>query len=680
MASAWAVVEREVQRGARRWQTFAWRVAFAGVLFLAVAAFYEDTLDWRDWTDPSELAWIGRELFEFYTYAQWWLLGLITPVLVSQGIIEERNAKTLELLTISRLRPRQVLLGKVLSALATVYVLMLAGLPILALCMTFGGVGPGEMANAFLQTAVGVFVLGALSAYFGLFARGPIAPLLLTWNGALWAWTLGAAPMGLAMDKDDGRGATSIGYAFFEGGLGWWALLPAAVWIGLSLMLLRLAEQVFRTQLASNDGEDAEAALLSVDIWGVEKVKTAIGASVMLLVMTSPVLGIAEWAPYSWRWLADPVGFSLSFVWNVVALMTVMAGYCLIVRAVVQWQAARKARPASWKALVAEEPEEDWGHDALITTLTTTVPAILAVDVDRPLDEEAPGRRSLSGKPLTDTPRTRGKRMPWARAVWSNPVAWRETVTRAHGFVTNIAGKAYIVALLVGLGLLSIEQVREEFDMESMVVFAMGGYVTCCLLTLMTATSSMVGEQRRGTLALLCATPMSAGRILGGKLLGIFAFVGPPFAVSSLVLLLATPWFGRQDRYRWWSDYGDLPANDVLLFRWLGVTFIAAAAVLVIAAGCMWVAVRARTAGKAWMVNLLWVAVVAVAPVMLLIIADGRDSVEAVVGWLNPVLNEEFWSDELIPNKSLVSALAWAAIGVAVLKHTASTLRHVAAR
>ncbi len=675
MATAWAVVEREVQRGARRWQTFAWRMAFAGVLFLAVAAFYEDSLNWRNLYDPEELAWIGRELFEFYTYAQWWLLGLITPVLVSQGIIEERNAKTMELLTISRLKPRQVLLGKVLSALATVYVLMLAGLPIVALCLTFGGVGVDEMANAFLHTAVGVFALGSLAAYFGLFARGPIAPLLLTWNGAFWGWSLCAVPGGIATDRDFGIGWTSIGYAFFEADLGWWTLLPAVVWVGVSLVLLRLAEQVFRTQLVSSGGEDPDAAMLSVDVWGVEKVKTAIGAAVMILVMTAPVLGIAHWAPYSWRWLSEPLGYSLSFVWNVAALITAMTGYCLAVRAVVNWQAQRRGRSVSWKELAEED---DWDHDALITTLTTTVPALSAIDVDNSFDE--PIRRSLSGKPLDAEPRRRRKRLPWKRQVWSNPVAWRETVTRAHGFVTNIAGKAYIVGLLIGLLLVSFEAVREEFDAEAMIILTMGGFAVACLVTLMTATSSMVGEQRRGTLALLCATPMSAWRILSGKLMGVAAFVGPVFAVSSILLLLATPWFGTTHRYRWWSSYADLPATEVLVFRWLGVTFIAAAAILVIAAGCMWVAVRARTASRAWMINLLWVAVLAIGPAMVLAIGDGNREVEMVVAWINPVLNEDFWDEDLLPNQSLVSALAWVGIGIGILHHTASTLRQVSAR
>ena len=667
MANAWAVVEREVQRGARRWQTFAWRAAFAGALFLLVAAFYEDNLDWRIAYDPTELSWIGRELFEFYSYAQWWLLGLVTPVLVSQGIVEERNAKTLELLTISKLAPRSVLLGKVLSALATVYVLLLAGLPIIALCLSFGGVAPYEVFNAFLHTAVGVFAAGALAAYFGLFARGPIAPVLLTWNGLFWGWLLCALPGAVAMDHDEGLGMTSVAYAFFEADLGAWTLLPAAVWIGVSLVLLRLAEQVFRTQVVSGDGEDPDAAMLSVDVWGVEKVKTAVGAAIMLLFFTSPVLGIAEWSPYRWRSVAEPVGWTLSFVWNVAALITAMTAYCLLVRSALHWFARRKSqRSPSWKQLAEHDGDES--HDALIATLTTTVPAIAPVTP----------RRSLSGKPVTT--KTRRRRAPWVRTVWGNPVAWRETVTRAHGFVTTIAGKAYIAALVGGGLLLTIDEVRDEFDNESIILAAMGGYLFACLVTLLTATSSMVGEQRQGTLALLCSTPMSAWAILRGKLIGIAAFVGPLFAVSSILLLLATPWFGNTHRYRWYGDWADLPSMDLLVYRWLGVNFIALAAVLVIAAGCLAVAVRARTAGRAWMINLLWTAAIAAGPVMLLILGKGNDTVEAIVGWLNPVMFEAFWEEELLPTKSLVSASAWMLLAFGILQHLASSLREVAAR
>lgn len=672
MATAWAVVEREVQRGSRRWQTYAWRAAFAGVLILAVTAFYEDNLDWRFEYDPSSLAWIGRELFEFYSYAQWWLLGLITPVLVSQGIVEERNAKTLELLTISKLRPRSVLLGKVLAALSTVYALMLTGLPILALCLSFGGVGPDEMANAFLHTAVGVFAAGALSAYFGLFARGPIAPVLLTWNGLFWGWLLMALPGAVAMDDDDGIGMTSIAYAFFEGDrMGWWTLLPAAVWIFVSFAILRLAEQVFRTQIVSSDGEDPDAAMLSVDVWGVEKVKTGVGAAIMILVMTVPVLGIAEWSPYRWRSVAEPLGYTLSFVWNVAAIVTAMAAYCLLVRAGIHWLNRRKAkRGGSWKELAELDPDDT--HEALIATLTSTVPAI------EPVDPQP--RRSLSGKPLSTKRRKRRKRVPWLREVWRNPVAWRETVTKAHGFVTTFAGKAYILALLGGLGLWSIDEVRDEIDTEGFVILAFMGFAASCLVALMAATSSMVSEQRRGTLALLCSTPMSAWAILRGKLVGVLAFVGPLFAVSSIVLLLGTPWFGSRHRYRWYSDWSTLPDANVLFWRWAAVTFIAFAAVLVVTAGCMLVAARARTAGRAWMVNLLWVALIAVAPVMVLILGEGNDVVEELVGWFNPVMYESFWDEASIQPRALVSGFAWLLVGLGVLQYLASSLRSLAAR
>ena len=676
MANAWAVVEREVQRGSRRWQTYAWRFAFAAVLFMAVAAFYEDDLDWRMEYDPSALAAIGRDLFFFYSHAQFLLLLLITPVLVSQGIIEERNAKTLELLTISRLRPRAVLLGKVLSALATVYVLLLAGLPVIALCLSFGGVAPEQLANTFLHTAVAVFAAGALAAYFGLFARGPVAPVLLTWNGLFWGWSLCAVPGGLAMDKDDGLGMTSIAYAFFEADLGWWTLLPAAVWVAVSLLLLRLAEQVFRTQLVSNDGEDPDAAMLSVDVWGVEKVKTSIGAAIMILILTAPVLGIAEWSPYSWRSLAEPIGYSLSFVWNVAALVAAMSAYCLLVRSAIHWAARRRGRTAdrrSWKTVTADEEALDAfdrldpvdRHADLLTSLTA-VPAV------------ALPRRTLSGKPVT--PRRRSKRMPWLQAVWSNPVAWRETVTRAHGLITTVAGKAYIVLLLGGLALSSVPTVREEFDVEALGMMTVCGFLLACLLALLTATSSMVGEQRQGTLALLCATPMSAWAILRGKLLGVAAFVGPVFAVSSILLLLATPWFGSHSAYRWWDSWENLPATDVLLYRWAGVTFIAAVAVLVIAAGSMAVAARSRTAGRAWMINLLWTAAIAGLPILVLILGEGSEFVADVVGWFNPVLYQEFWDEELLPTRTLVSGVAWGLVGLGVLQHTASTLREVAAR
>ena len=84
-----------------------------------------------------------------------------------------------------------------------------------------------------------------------------------------------------------------------------------------------------------------------------------------------------------------------------------------------------------------------------------------------------------------------------------------------------------------------------------------------------------------------------------------------------------------------------------------------------------------RTGGRAWLANLTWVAGVAVGPVILLSFLRGNELASRVLGWFNPVLSEEFWTQRVMEDSAFVSAGAWFLVGAAVFAHAASTVSAV---
>lgn len=622
MAGAVTILEREVLRGQRRWQTYAWRFAFVAVLFGVFLSEYDSSMEWRDLSNPAELAWIGEQLFEYTMFGHWWLLGLLTPILVAQGIVEEKSQGTLDLLAISRISPTRLLWGKVLSSLTSVGFLVLAGMPLVALALGFGGVSVESLFLAYGALLVAVLTAAALSAYFALFARGPIGPLVLTWASLFLFWLAMGLPAIVIADRESVAFSWfSLAWVFFEGidDVEWVMLWPLVLWVGLSSVILRLAASVFVTLIASSDGDDEDAALLSADVWAIEAMHERQGLRWLVLLGTSMF-------PFAVGYLNLRGAFLLfGFAWFLLLLYTTVVSVLLRARKVLLFVGSRRAAR----------------------------------------------RLSRSEKAaLVDGERRRGERPPGAREVWGNPVAWREIVTGAHGFLSTVVGRAYIVGLLVFVVAVVFADRLEDGAWALTSVF---GYLATALLAVMVSISSMVGDRHRGTLGLLCVTPLGAARILRGKLLGVLAHVLPAFAVSTVAGLLgASQWVRRH----YWSNGWDVPDTSMMLWRTASNAWIAFAGILFLVAMSLYIAPRVRTPTRAWLACLGAAFALAVVPLIVLAAFDRADVVEEAVAWFNPVMHESFWED-VVSDRAGRSGAMWVAASLLLLRRNGRTLETV---
>jgi ABC-type transport system involved in multi-copper enzyme maturation permease subunit len=136
--------------------------------------------------------------------------------------------------------------------------------------------------------------------------------------------------------------------------------------------------------------------------------------------------------------------------------------------------------------------------------------------------------------------------------VWSNPVAWREAVTRAsaasRGFgrvVVIGGGLLAAIALLVyyarGATGFSASETREYLKYLVGIEFAL-----VLIIATNTAASSLTKEKESNSLDLMLTTPLTSGYIIWGKLRGLVSFVVPLIGVPVLSLLM----FGVLDLIR----------------------------------------------------------------------------------------------------------------------------------
>jgi ABC-2 type transport system permease protein len=137
-------------------------------------------------------AQIGRELFISILMLQTFLVLITAPAATASAISLEREKQTLDLLTTTPISSLAIVLGKLLSALTYVFLLILASIPLTALVFMFGGVGPEELVRGYVVLLVTSVGLGSVGLFASALIKRTQAATVLTYVIVL-GMTLGAS-------------------------------------------------------------------------------------------------------------------------------------------------------------------------------------------------------------------------------------------------------------------------------------------------------------------------------------------------------------------------------------------------------------------------------------------------------------------------------------------------------
>ncbi len=153
-------------------------VAAAGVLTFLAYAFARGEAEARlDGVGFSGLGSVfaSGSMGSFILHAL--LLGLLTAVVfvvpgqAAVTIVGERDRQTLPLLQVSQLSAGSIVLGKLISALAFILLLLVAVLPLLAIPVLLGGVGISEVLRGMVMVAAAAVMIGAISMWISARSR-----------------------------------------------------------------------------------------------------------------------------------------------------------------------------------------------------------------------------------------------------------------------------------------------------------------------------------------------------------------------------------------------------------------------------------------------------------------------------------------------------------------------------
>jgi ABC-type transport system involved in multi-copper enzyme maturation permease subunit len=169
-----AVSVKELRGRMRGKRAFVIMTAY--LLLIAGFAWMIESLTERTFTSGfggsfSASAEIGRGMFLAIITLLTIVTLILAPASTAGAISLEREKQTLDLLVTTPISSLAIVLGKLLSALTWIFLLLLASIPIVSLVFTFGGVAPEDVVRAYLVLFVTAIFYGAMGLFISALVK-----------------------------------------------------------------------------------------------------------------------------------------------------------------------------------------------------------------------------------------------------------------------------------------------------------------------------------------------------------------------------------------------------------------------------------------------------------------------------------------------------------------------------
>ena len=152
---------------------------FCYVVFLGAVVYFR----WPGGDDANRQvgAGLARRLFDLFFLGQFFLVALVAPSFAAGSISGEKERKTYEMLLASPLKPMSILIGKLLSSLTYLVILIISSLPLMILCFLLGGILLSEIARAYLVLILAAGTFGLISVACSSFFRRTSSALVVSY-------------------------------------------------------------------------------------------------------------------------------------------------------------------------------------------------------------------------------------------------------------------------------------------------------------------------------------------------------------------------------------------------------------------------------------------------------------------------------------------------------------------
>jgi ABC-2 type transport system permease protein len=107
----------------------------------------------------------NRNLFIMTALIQYAMICFIAPALSAGAISGERERQTLQVLLTTQLSPKSIVLSKLVTSLAFIFLLVVASMPLYSFVFLYGGISPEQLASLVFFFTVNIVFFGSLGLF-----------------------------------------------------------------------------------------------------------------------------------------------------------------------------------------------------------------------------------------------------------------------------------------------------------------------------------------------------------------------------------------------------------------------------------------------------------------------------------------------------------------------------------
>ncbi|HSI33037.1 MAG TPA: ABC transporter permease subunit [Tepidisphaeraceae bacterium] len=166
------ILLRVVESGGKRRRDLFIRCGYLGFLIGVVIFSLLSATGSFGGMSLADLAKVSSQLFRTASYWQLGLVAFLAPIFTAGAITQEKDSQTYDILLTTPMTNAQIVLGSLLSRLFFVVALLVSGVPVFAITQIFGGVAIHSIVVSFGIATATAFVFGSIAMAIAVFKVG----------------------------------------------------------------------------------------------------------------------------------------------------------------------------------------------------------------------------------------------------------------------------------------------------------------------------------------------------------------------------------------------------------------------------------------------------------------------------------------------------------------------------
>ena len=176
------IFDKELRVSSRRRRNYVLRFAYLAFLTTCLALVWTQMTGYADSAlySMSRMAEAGKAIVAYTVWFQFCVTQIVAAIMLSTAISDEIYNRTLGLLMTTPINSFQIVMGKLLSKLLQLILLLAISLPLLAIVRVFGGVPWSYVISSLCITLATIIFVGSLSMFFSIFTQKAYVVIILT--------------------------------------------------------------------------------------------------------------------------------------------------------------------------------------------------------------------------------------------------------------------------------------------------------------------------------------------------------------------------------------------------------------------------------------------------------------------------------------------------------------------